>query len=167
MYLYTTKASTTRRRQSPTKPIEGSSSTDKNAHQQKASWKKIETKSPSWNLHRTDDINSATRRVPLFIVLSIILCLSFIFATIIQCDRNTSGEKIIPVSKEKSFEFVKSFANAPPSCKQMIDYKDIDYTLVTHSSEDRLWMMEHHCLRWGHYNPISIAIFTARFTSSW
>jgi hypothetical protein len=46
-------------------------------------------------------------------------------------------------------------SNAPP-----LDAKDVDYTLVTQLSSDRLWMMEHHCQRWGHDHPISVAIFT-------
>ena len=54
--------------------------------------------------------------------------------------------------------FTKKLESAP-KCAQM-EPSDIRYTLVTHSSEDRLWMMEHHCRRWGYENNISIAIYT-------
>ena len=37
---------------------------------------------------------------------------------------------------------------------------DVSYTLVTQLSDDRLWMMEYHCERWGYDNPISIAILS-------
>ncbi len=47
-----------------------------------------------------------------------------------------------------------------------IQPEDIDYTLVTHSSEDRLWMMEHHCQRWGYDRQISIAVFTNQSVES-
>ena len=38
-----------------------------------------------------------------------------------------------------------------------IGESDIDFTLVTQLSPDRLWLMEEHCKRWGDH-PISIAI---------
>lgn len=44
-----------------------------------------------------------------------------------------------------------------PMCNA-IDANDINYTLVTQLSEDRLWMVSQHCSRWS--GPISIAIFT-------
>lgn len=36
----------------------------------------------------------------------------------------------------------------------------VDFTIVTQSSEDRLWMLEYHCKRWP--GPISIAVFTEK-----
>ena len=44
-----------------------------------------------------------------------------------------------------------------PDCTKVIDWSEIDYTLVTQLSEDRMWMMEEHCNRWtGH---MSILLF--------
>jgi hypothetical protein len=44
----------------------------------------------------------------------------------------------------------------------MLIMSDIDFTLVSQLSEDRLWMMQHVCYRWGTAHPISIVIFTNR-----
>ena len=68
---------------------------------------------------------------------------------------NIMNEKHFP--SEISKNFMTTFDDAPRCSK--IDPQDVDYTLVTHSSEDRLWLMEHHCKRWGD-NPISIAVLT-------
>lgn len=38
--------------------------------------------------------------------------------------------------------------------------EQIDFTLVTQLSHDRLWMMRHHCQRYGRDHPISIAVYT-------
>lgn len=38
----------------------------------------------------------------------------------------------------------------------------VSFTLVTQSSNDRLWMMKHHCDRWGNITPMSVAILTNR-----
>jgi len=59
------------------------------------------------------------------------------------------------VAKEK---FVVNTFSAP-TCKTL-EYTDVSFTLVTQTSQDRLWMIQHHCLRWGINNPISIAVFT-------
>ena len=59
---------------------------------------------------------------------------------------------------DDSIPFMTKFNNAP-QCTPLTP-QEIQYTLVTHSSEDRLWMMEHHCKRWSYTNSISIAVFT-------
>jgi hypothetical protein len=46
-----------------------------------------------------------------------------------------------------------------PICKQ-VDPKDISYTLVTQLSDERLWMMRHHCAGWT--SNVSIAIYSNR-----
>lgn len=43
-----------------------------------------------------------------------------------------------------------------PKC-DLIDESEIDFTLVTQLSPDRIWLMEEHCKRWGDH-PISIAV---------
>ena len=47
------------------------------------------------------------------------------------------------------------------ACKE-VENSQIDFTLVTQLSEDRLWMMKHVCSRWGTRHPISIVLFTNR-----
>jgi hypothetical protein len=48
-----------------------------------------------------------------------------------------------------------------PSCNEPLDSDDdVSFTLVTQLSEDRLWMMEHHCQRY--HQAMSIAIYTNR-----
>jgi hypothetical protein len=59
-------------------------------------------------------------------------------------------------STESKFFTTSEYA---PSCDALIP-DDINYTLVTQLSQDRLWMMEHHCQRWGVDHPISIAVLT-------
>lgn len=48
-----------------------------------------------------------------------------------------------------------------PMCTPLLSPEDVTFTLVTQLSDDRLWMMEHHCHRWT-AAPISIAVFTDR-----
>ena len=48
-----------------------------------------------------------------------------------------------------------------PTCSQPLDAKSVSYTLVSQLSNDRVWMVQYHCERWGD-NPISIAVFTDR-----
>lgn len=52
-----------------------------------------------------------------------------------------------------------------PSCSVMTP-EQVSYTLVTQCSEDRLWMMQHHCSRWAAENPkaalISLVVYTNR-----
>ena len=46
-----------------------------------------------------------------------------------------------------------------PTCQNLDSIDSIDTTLVTQLSDDRLWMMKHHCERYGPH-PISIAVYT-------
>jgi Glycosyl-transferase for dystroglycan len=48
-------------------------------------------------------------------------------------------------------------ANAPV-CNVLSSPDDVSFTLVTQLSDDRLWMMEHHCRRYPH--PMAIAVYT-------
>jgi hypothetical protein len=48
------------------------------------------------------------------------------------------------------------------SCDVPLDPDDVSYTLVSQLSDDRIWMIRHHCLRWGTGNPMSIVVFTDR-----
>lgn len=52
-------------------------------------------------------------------------------------------------------------SNDAPNCHELSSPDEIDLTVVTQLSHDRLWMMEHHCKRYGPYR-ISIAVYTKR-----
>mmetsp|Transcript_24369 Transcript_24369/g.28229 ORF Transcript_24369/g.28229 Transcript_24369/m.28229 type:complete len:244 (-) Transcript_24369:738-1469(-) len=66
----------------------------------------------------------------------------------------TSSKSLNPIESTTTHHpFIKTLNNAP-KCT-LLSSQDINYTLATHCSEDRLWMMEHHCKRWGYDNPIS------------
>lgn len=59
------------------------------------------------------------------------------------------------------------FTESAPNCTEPLPSDDVvTFTLVTQLSEDRLWMMEHHCQRWSKdgalFSPMSIAVFTQR-----
>ena len=56
-------------------------------------------------------------------------------------------------------QFQRLMKNAP-TCTTIVA-EDVTFTLVTQLSEERLWMLQHHCERWD-VHPISIALFTRR-----
>eukprot|EP00980_Cylindrotheca_fusiformis_P015822 scaffold4634_cov122-Cylindrotheca_fusiformis.AAC.3 len=60
-------------------------------------------------------------------------------------------------SRSSSLDFETQSKNAP-LCTPLSKPQDVSYTLVTQLSQDRLWMMEHHCARYPH--PMSIAVWT-------
>ena len=50
------------------------------------------------------------------------------------------------------------YSETAPSCRSLTE-DEIDFTLVTQLSLNRLWMLEHHCSRWGAQHAISMAVF--------
>ncbi|KAL3793652.1 hypothetical protein HJC23_010224 [Cyclotella cryptica] len=48
-----------------------------------------------------------------------------------------------------------------PSCSLPLDASSVSFTLVTQLSNDRMWMIPHHCERWGDH-PISVVVFSNR-----
>ncbi|KAL3826598.1 hypothetical protein ACHAXA_010523 [Cyclostephanos tholiformis] len=48
-----------------------------------------------------------------------------------------------------------------PSCSEPLEAQEVSFTLVSQLSDDRLWMVKHHCERWGN-KPMSIVVFTDR-----
>mmetsp|Transcript_21534 Transcript_21534/g.46829 ORF Transcript_21534/g.46829 Transcript_21534/m.46829 type:complete len:689 (-) Transcript_21534:1025-3091(-) len=52
-----------------------------------------------------------------------------------------------------------------PSCSKTLDTKSIAFTLVSQLSNDRVWMVQYHCERWGPNNPMSIVVFSDRTAS--
>eukprot|EP00592_Proboscia_alata_P008638 CAMPEP_0194354854 /NCGR_PEP_ID=MMETSP0174-20130528/2867_1 /TAXON_ID=216777 /ORGANISM="Proboscia alata, Strain PI-D3" /LENGTH=687 /DNA_ID=CAMNT_0039123899 /DNA_START=348 /DNA_END=2411 /DNA_ORIENTATION=- len=51
-----------------------------------------------------------------------------------------------------------------PLCSVPVSAQEIEHTLVTQVSEDRLWMLGHHCARWP--GPISAVVFTEKTIES-
>ena len=56
--------------------------------------------------------------------------------------------------------FSNTFENAP-ECTPL-KAETVSFSLVTQCSQDRLWMMGHHCQRWGENHPISLVVFTTQ-----
>ena len=65
-----------------------------------------------------------------------------------------------PVLDYHDFGFETISASAP-TCHAPINETDVDFTLVTQLSLNRLGLMKHHCSRWGNH-PMSIAVATGR-----
>ena len=66
---------------------------------------------------------------------------------------------------EKRITFEKNFAGAPGCEGERIDsWKSISFTLVTQTSENRLWMLEEFCSVWQ--GDLSVAVFTNRTSYS-
>lgn len=78
------------------------------------------------------------------------------FAVWISSDLDNSTSRRL-VKPSERFESIVPNA---PECKDL-EANEITYTLAMQLSEDRLWMMEEHCKRWGEH-PISIAVHTKR-----
>lgn len=83
-------------------------------------------------------------------VFTLILIIPFWFST--HSSSTPSEQSIV----EEKF---KLQSNEAPSCDLSISTEnDIEFTLVTQFSDDRLWMLQEHCERW--LGSISISIFT-------
>lgn len=94
--------------------------------------------------------NRVQKRVRLGILVSLAtLLMSGCLFTVVQRTRQRQQQHRSP------FLAVTEHA---PVCRGMTA-DEVSYTLVTQLSGDRLWMMEHHCQRWGPH-PISIAVVT-------
>lgn len=55
--------------------------------------------------------------------------------------------------------FFQIESNDAPMCREIESPDDIGTTLVTQLSTERLWMMQHHCKRYGSH-PMSIAVYS-------
>ncbi|KAL7534472.1 hypothetical protein ACHAWF_004846 [Thalassiosira exigua] len=60
----------------------------------------------------------------------------------------------------KSPDDFRPYAPGAPPCSDPLDAADVSYTIVSQLSHDRIWMVPHHCERWGADNPMSLAVFT-------
>ena len=69
----------------------------------------------------------------------------------------------------ESPQFKQFSRDAPNFCNATLKESDVEFTLVTQMSADRIWMMEHHCYRWRLANhtfyPISVAVLTNETTA--
>lgn len=70
-----------------------------------------------------------------------------------------SDISIFHTSIPNKFQFNNPIA---PSCDIPLEESQVTFTLVTQLSDDRIWMIQHHCNRWGITNPLSIVVFTDR-----
>ena len=68
------------------------------------------------------------------------------------------GSVATTANTEPSFLLEAGFA---PRCLDLDSPDDIGTTFTTQLSDDRLWMMEHHCAMYGPH-PMSIAVYTNR-----
>jgi len=75
----------------------------------------------------------------------------------VASSNETAGNRMEPSLPSPSFE--QFSVQAQQECRAKLEAQDVTYTLVTQCSTDRLWMMEHHCRRWGSSNPISLAVY--------
>jgi hypothetical protein len=69
-----------------------------------------------------------------------------------SAQEDDANDAIAPAKFERS-------TSGAPVCRK-IDPKDIQYTLVTQLSDNRLWMMKRHCAGWK--SDISLSVFTNR-----
>jgi Glycosyl-transferase for dystroglycan len=60
-------------------------------------------------------------------------------------------------NNKRQMEF-QAKSNMAPICRE-VKASEISYTLVTQASFNRVWMLKHHCIRWGLENPVSVAVF--------
>lgn len=102
------------------------------------------------------------RRSIAFPLLSalIVLCFSLTFVLRARLDRLEPKETLTRETVPDAIDYppFRERTDNAPVCSA-ISSSSIDYTLMTQMSDDRLWMMKHHCKRWGPH-PISIAVFS-------
>lgn len=67
-----------------------------------------------------------------------------------------------PISDRYKFT---RYSTEAPSCTKLASFDQMNFTLVTQFSEDRMWMMEYHCQRWVG-NPFSISVLTEQSPDS-
>jgi hypothetical protein len=98
------------------------------------------------------------QRLLLQVFLLLLLAVFCGFVVRVFVFRNSSSVSSTETDALPSIPFQTNFPDAPVCHNLSPD--DVSYTLVTQLSQDRLWMMEHHCQRWGPSHPMSIAVFT-------
>jgi Glycosyl-transferase for dystroglycan len=64
-------------------------------------------------------------------------------------------------TKKKTFQ---QFTVTAPHCQSDLTADDVDFTVATQLSLNRLWMLEHHCARWTH--AISLAVYIGNDTAT-
>ena len=109
------------------------------------------------------------REFPTWKVAAIVMAgiLMLLIAVGLFLNIRTDPASIFPNSTSKTTkkpQFKKFSPSAPSTCDSQLSVDDVDFTLVTQVSSDRLWMMEHQCRRWKYNNetfyPISLSVLT-------
>lgn len=74
---------------------------------------------------------------------------------------NTRNEAADDRQRHRDFRppVFERYTEKAPTC-DAISAQDVDFTLVTQLSSDRVWMLKYHCERWG--SKMSVAILTNR-----
>jgi hypothetical protein len=62
--------------------------------------------------------------------------------------------------KQDKHHLFKLYSKDAPPCVPLSNRRDVRFTLVTQTSDDRLWLMKYHCELWE--GPISIAVLTPK-----
>lgn len=76
----------------------------------------------------------------------------------------THSTPLIPPAIERNLEksgsaFSKGFEFDTAACGE-IEMDDVEFTLVVHLDDSKMWMLGHHCVLWGVSAPMSVAIWT-------
>ena len=71
------------------------------------------------------------------------------------CTRKGQNTFKIELDSADSGAFVMTNVRAP-LCQPLTEASQVDFTLVTQTSRNRLWLLEYHCQRW--HNFISITV---------
>jgi Glycosyl-transferase for dystroglycan len=74
-----------------------------------------------------------------------------------------SSSTSITTKTSKTSPF-QQYTLTAPQCKADMAIHDVDFTVATQLSLNRLWMLEHHCARWTH--AISLAVYIGNDTTT-
>jgi hypothetical protein len=70
---------------------------------------------------------------------------------------STTNDASSPSASAEGYPPFRRHTAGAPTCAAIGAAENVEFTLVTQLSANRLWMMEHHCARWP--GPISAAVF--------
>jgi hypothetical protein len=93
-------------------------------------------------------------------IFFVISC-SFTFLTARFASTQGSNGRLSVLTDNKPASKFQLYSKGAPECVPLTSTSQVTFTVVTQFSENRLWMMEHHCRRWKR-GPISIAVLTGR-----
>ena len=120
---------------------------------------------------RTDSApwKAARKGISLGLFLLVIMLGCSLLLFMVHPPRSTDPFHLTSRRASESPQFKQFSPDAPTFCNATLEENDVEFTLVTQVSADRLWMMEHHCYRWRLANdtfyPISVAVLTNETTA--